>query len=273
MTNGKTVIRGGVGIFHDSNVFWVRLQERFLTGPSGNGRGPIPGSLVGLDFVNPIPFSGANLMTQLPLIRAKLQSRLGDGTDLAVRGVEVFKQANGLFDPNTVIGYAANSTIGVQHELKPNLVVSADFIMRRSIHFGGLNETFVYDRNRFERRRVTSENKETGAVTNVRDPIIPLCTGAQGLNPKAVCSQGGINVTESSANFRYTALHVKVDKRFAERYQFTGSYALSRFTGFNEVIEYNDLFAGDGYISQTERTASPSAGYWNCRATRAGRAF
>ena len=114
---GKTVIRGGVGIFHDSNVFWVRLQERFLTGPSGNGRGPIPGSLVGLDFVNPTPFSGANLMTQLPGIRAEFQRRLGDGTDLAVRGVEVFKQANGLFDPNTVIGYAVNSTIGVQREL------------------------------------------------------------------------------------------------------------------------------------------------------------
>jgi hypothetical protein len=125
--------------------------------------------------------------------------------------------------------------------------------MRRSIHFGGLNETFVYDRNRFERRRVTLENTETGEVTNVRNPIIPLCTGAQGLNPKAVCSQGGINVTESSANFRYTALHVKVDKRFAERYQFTGSYALSRFTGFNEVIDYDDLFAGDGYLS-SDRT-------------------
>lgn len=252
--NGKTVIRGGAGIYHDSNVFFVRLQERFLTGPSGNGRGPIPGSLVGLDFPNPAPFSGQSLLTQLPAIRAGLQSLLGDGTDLAVRGVEVFKTANGLFDPNTVIGYAANTTIGVQRELMPNLVVTADFIMRRSIHFGGLNEVFVYDRNRFERRRVISENTGTGAVTSVRDPVIPLCTStAQARNPKAICSQGVLRVTESSANFRYTALHVKVDKRFAERYQFTGSYALSRFTGFNEVIDANNLFAGDGYI-ESDRT-------------------
>jgi|RhiMethySRZTD1v2_1073278.scaffolds.fasta_scaffold34372_2 carboxypeptidase family protein len=252
--NGKTVIRGGAGIYHDSNVFYVRLQERFLTGPSGNGRGPIPGSLVGLDFPNPVPFSGQNLMTQLPLIRSSLQSQLGDGTNLAVRGVEVFKTANGLFDPNTVVGYAANTTIGVQRELKPNLVVTADFIMRRSIHFGGLNETFVYDRNRFERRRVISTNPTTGAVTSVRDPVIPLCTSsAQAMNPKAICSQGVLRVTESSANFRYTALHVKVDKRFAERYQFTGSYALSRFTGFNEVIDANNLFAGDGYL-ESDRT-------------------
>ncbi len=252
---GKTVIRGGAGIYHDSNVFWVRLQERFLMGPSGNGRGPIPGSLVGLDFTNPTPFSGAALMTQLPTIRAGLQAQLGDGTNLAVRGVEVFKQADGLFDPNTVIGYAANTTIGVQRELRPNLVVTADFVMRRSIHFGGLNEVFVYDRNHYERRRVTGgPNPLTGEVTNVRDPLIPLCTSsAQALNPKALCSQGVFNVTESSANYRYTALHVKVDKRYADRYQFTGSYALSRFTGFNEVIDYNNKFAGDGYIS-SDRT-------------------
>ena len=251
---GKTVIRGGAGIYHDSNVFWVRLQERFLTGPSGNGRGPIPGSLAGLDFANPTPFSGAALLTQLPTIRAGFQRQLGDGTNLAVRGVEVFKTANGLFDPNTVIGYAANTTIGVQRELASNLVVTADFIMRRSIHIGGLNETFLYDRNRYERRRVISTNPDTGAVTNVRDPIIPLCTStAQALNPKAICSQGVLRVSESSANFRYTALHVKVDKRFAERYQFTGSYALSRFTGFNEVIDANNLFAGDGYVS-SDRT-------------------
>ncbi|HKQ73152.1 MAG TPA: TonB-dependent receptor [Blastocatellia bacterium] len=250
---GKTVIRGGAGIYHDSNVFYVRLQERFLMGPSGNGRGPIPGSLVGLDFTNPTPFSGTMLMTQLPTIRATLQSRLGDGTNLAVRGVEVFKQANGLFDPNTVIGYAGNTAIGIQQELAPNLVVTADFIMRRSIHFGGLNELFVYDRNRFERRRATSINPDTGQVSNVRDPIVPLCAGAQALDPKAICSQGGFNVTESSANFRYTGLHVKVDRRFSDRYQFTGSYALSRFTGFNEVIDYNNLFAGDGYIG-SDRT-------------------
>ena len=42
--NQKTVIRGGGGIYHDSNVFWTRLVERAYTGPTGNGRYIIPGS-------------------------------------------------------------------------------------------------------------------------------------------------------------------------------------------------------------------------------------
>jgi Carboxypeptidase regulatory-like domain len=255
MKNGKTVIRGGAGIYHDSNIFYVRLPERFLTGPSGNGRGSIPGSLAGLDFTNPTLFSGNRLLSMLPSIRSNFASLLGDGKNLDVRGVETFKTASRLFDPNTVIGYATNTTIGIQREVAHNLVVTADFIMRRSLHFGGLNDTFNYDRNRFDRRRITAIDPVSGAVSNVRNPIIPLCGPAavstppnlNPLNPDAICSQGAFETSESSANYRYTGLHVRVDKRFSERYQFTASYALSRFTGFNEVINFDNLFEADGY--------------------------
>jgi hypothetical protein len=40
---------------------------------------------------------------------------------------------------------------------------------------------------------------------------------------------------------------VKVDKRFSDRYLFTGSYALSRYTGFNGVINPDNFFQADGY--------------------------
>src|SRR5262249_59288688 len=66
-----------------------------------------------------------------------------------------------------------------------------------------------------------------------------------------------ISVSESSANYRYTALHVKVDKRFSSRYQFTASYALSKFTGFNGfgngLVSLDDHFAGEGYQSSDRR--------------------
>src|SRR5262249_49219688 len=47
----KTVLRGGGGIYYDSNFFYSRLRERSVIGPAGNGLVVVPGSLV----PNPIP--------------------------------------------------------------------------------------------------------------------------------------------------------------------------------------------------------------------------
>jgi len=264
--NQKTVIRGGGGIYHDSNVFWTRLVERAYTGPTGNGRYIIPGSAFptrsdNRSLQNPF-LTGQVILGQLPAIRNGLSTFIGDGSNLSVRGAERIKTTGdagfgGIFDPNTVTGYAANMSVGVQREMAQNLVLQADFVMRRSIHFGGLHNTFIYDRNHFNRASISAVNPVTGRGSTITSPIIPLCTGAQALNPNAQCSQGIISVSESSANYRYTALHVKVDKRFSTAYQFTASYALSKFTGFNGfgngAVSLDDHFAGDGYQGSDRR--------------------
>jgi hypothetical protein len=48
-------------------------------------------------------------------------------------------------------------------------------------------------------------------------------------------------------------LHVKVDRRFANRFQFTASYALSRYTTWNGVINLNDWQESYG-INDGDRT-------------------
>lgn len=274
--NGKTVIRGGGGILHDSNVFFTRLNERAYTGPSGNGRYIIPGALFdtpALSFTQmasvPTNFRGANLLALLPTLRTQIATQLGDGTNLAVRGIETVK-TNGLagfgalFDPtNSVTPYTIQLSAGVQREIASNLTVQADFVMRRGVKFGGLHNNFVMDRNRFNRPRVIATNPTTGAVTFVPDPVIPLCTGATPAlnprNPQAQCSTGPINVSHGGANSRYTGLHLKVDKRFANRYLFVGSYALSKFTGWNvgtgtnEIISFSDFNASDDYQASDRR--------------------
>jgi Carboxypeptidase regulatory-like domain/TonB dependent receptor len=241
---GRTVIRGGAGIYHDSNLFWTRLVERAYTGPSGNGRYIIPGEFFTVPNVGrllfdrtPTNFRGANLMQILPALRAGIQSQIGTGKDLSVRGIEVFKTSGdrgfgGINDPGTVTPYSINLTGGIQHEVAPNMVFQADFVMRRSLKFGGLHDTFIYDRNRFN---------------SLNGPVLPRCAPENAFNPRAICSNGAINVSHSGAMFRYTGLHLKLDKRFTNRYLFVASYALSRFMGHNGIINLDNLYEADDY--------------------------
>jgi len=266
---GKTVIRGGGGIYHDSNLFWTRLNERAYTGPSGNGRYIIPGTIFvsaafpnGLQFASfPTAFSGTNLAAQLPTLRAQAQALLGNGTNNAVRGIEAVKTTGeqgfgGLFDANLVIPYAANASIGVQRELARNLVVQADLVMRRSVKFGGLHNEFIVDRNRYNRAAIT-QLLPNGRGSTAPNPVIPLCVGAQALNPQAQCSTGPIAVSQNGSNYRYTGLHVKVEKRFSNRYMFAATYALSKFTGFNGlgngVYNLDNFYEADDYQGSDRR--------------------
>ena len=113
-------------------------------------------------------------------------SELGNGTDPTVSTVQVIKQADQLFGPNHTTAYAIHVNAGMQQELSPSLTLSADYVMRRYVHMGGFQSVFSVDRNRFNRPRVIGMDPNTGVVSFVRDPVIPLCTPAQAaaLNPK-----------------------------------------------------------------------------------------
>lgn len=249
LRGGKTVIRGGGGVYHDSNVFWTRLVERAYTGPSGNGRYIIPGSFFGLDNTTQpnAAITGGLFLAQYPTLLATVNGLLGNGKDLSVRGVERLKTTGdrgfgGIFSPDTETSYSINTSIGAQHDLGHNMVLQADYVMRRTVHIGGLHNAFIYDANRFNRPAALG------------GPVIrPCASQAEFLNPKAQCSIGAINISISGANYRYSGLHVKLNKRFSDKYLFVASYALSRFTGFNGVINYDNFFEADG-VQDADRT-------------------
>jgi hypothetical protein len=121
----------------------------------------------------------------------------------------------------------------------------------------------IVDQNEYDRFVKTTNAAGTAVYT--RTPVIPLCVGAQAADPKALCSNGAIAVSHSSANFRYTGLHVKVDKRFSDRYLFVASYALSKYTGFNGfangVVDLNNYHAGDDYQGSDRRHRLTFSGF------------
>ena len=266
--NGRTVIRGGGGLYRDeANLLW-KARDRAFIGPSGSGRVIVDGSVAGLSFTStPTGFSGADLMPVLPGLRSNLAARFGDGNDLSVRGIEVIKQGDQIVDPLATTGYSIHLNAGVQRELKPNLVLTADYVMRRYLHVGPLQGVFIVDRNRFNRPKVTGVDPSTGVVSFVRDPVIPLCSPAQAnaLDPNDNCSTGPINIFESGANYRYQGLHLKLEKRYSSGLQFTLGYALAMNTGFiweNGFTSYDDHRLSYGNMSGHRRHRLTLSGVW-----------
>jgi len=250
----KTVIRGGTGIYNASpNSFYTRLGERGFLGPAGNGLVPLDSSLVPnpfagqtipgtgvpaqpatLRFTQPTTFSGQDAASLIASIRSQLASRWGTGQDISIRGIEVTKQAvgasgEGIFMSDLTTGYTFHVTAGVQREIARNLILTADFVMRRGVHFGGTEAGFGVDVNHFTRPKVTAVNPTTGVVTFTQDPVIPVCTTAQLATPKFPCSSSVILAYWSGISTRYTGLLMKLNKRFSNGWQFTASYALSRY--------------------------------------------
>jgi hypothetical protein len=228
---GKTVIRAGAGIFYD--FFYQGIEgERVLLGRPGLGRQTILGSaiantLTGIQGVpigaplaftgSPTLFTGANLMSILPAIRAGLSSTLANA-DPTLRSIQVTKQAGGsnagLFPTDVPSWSAQHFNLGVQREIARDFVLTTDFVFRHFIH-GGLGPGGL-DQNHFN---------------SVSGPVIPKCTAAQQNDPLAQCSTGPILVWAATSNQTYKGLLVRADKRFSHGFQMLGSYAWSSNIG------------------------------------------
>jgi hypothetical protein len=121
--------------------------------------------------------------------------------------------------------------VGVQRELAPDFVLSADSVFRHFIH-GGMGISGL-DLNHFN---------------SVQGPVIHGCLGNQQNDPRALCSTGPIQVWQSSSNQTYKGLLVRAEKRFTHHFQMLASYAWSSNIGTpgGGVANPNAPFAPSG---------------------------
>jgi hypothetical protein len=246
--SSKTVIRGGFGIYYDTEYLYRRLQERAFTGPVGNGRIQYPtGGLINTfpgifnisTGVTPVPIGApvpANSLSnltlaqylqlqnaQLPAITASLAPK--NLNDLSIRNIDISKAGNQLYPKDYPVQRGLHFNLGVQHQLRTDMVLSVDFVRRVYLNVL-LGEM---DLNRYER-----------FINGVRSPVIPACTGNQASIVGFPCSTGAITFWVPAARQVYNAMLVKLDKRFAHRTQFTVSYALQDQHGYNTIYDLDN---------------------------------
>jgi Carboxypeptidase regulatory-like domain len=276
-SDNKTVVRGGAAIYYDTWDVFNRLIERALMGPIGTGRVLLPDTLLssitlagcsfpgtapttlgsqptcfnGLDFYN--PQTGRGLLTSVtgnpsvPTCADPSRGGLGcallgqaKALDPSASNIQLFKTApmNSLIPQNFRLDYSEHVSLGVERQLRDDLMLSADFVFRQFLH--------------------TQMGTDLNHYYSTAGPVIPACTSFNDvLNPMTPCSNGEIEANISGGTSHYIGLLMSLNKRFSHRTSGTLSYAYADQTGFNGVT------SGIGVIDLNNWGASygPQAGH------------
>ncbi|PWU05121.1 MAG: hypothetical protein C5B51_15380 [Terriglobia bacterium] len=255
----KTVIRGGGGLYWDTQGVWQQFRQDASIGPVGDGRITLAASAFTNIFPNiyvlgpsgaqplalgaPLPVNAVSNLTfgqfiqimnqQVPAIEARLFANPVTHGAYSTSGIQLTKQGVEIYPAEFPLVHSYQTSIGFQRELGHDMVLSADWARRQGVHTN-LGEL---DLNRFAR------------TADGLPPVIPRCAVTPDFNLDHQCSTGGITFWVPEGRSVYNGLLVKLQKRFSHRYHFIASYALQSLmqtsTGGN-VVNLDNYFASYG---------------------------
>jgi hypothetical protein len=290
--SGKTAIRGGIGIFYE-NAIWNNVEfdapERYATGDFGQYPEacgavntpygvPIPGGMLTPTFcatASGAPVAIGTVANQIAAFQKQYQKDFPFnpnapnpnfvGTLLANGGT--FPEGD-MFDPNYRTPRSVQMNIGIQRQIRPGMVLSADFVRNVQTHYLlGIDENQAGNVQYFNEaaalQAINATNLEFGSTPGVAGIPVAIQNGAMmtdyagnGLTSSAdfdvacgtftpggyPCAFGGKNPNAPPLNFLrsvgrsvYDGLQTKLVEnvpspfRGVKMLNFQVAYALSRF--------------------------------------------
>ncbi len=233
---GKTIVRGGYGMFYAQIPFVIDYVVQSLNEIDGVRQ--IPQVLTTLNAANPLAINGPiNIFRTLRaqgVIGIPNTTRTITPADLAQFGIIVSQ--TGPRSPLTVLfradptyrnPRAQQGSIGVEHEFSPGFSVSAGYVWALTQFITRARDINLLDRPIGPRgiREWSAASGCTGAaiVTCFRNPLL-----FQEI------------IYESAASANYNGLIVEFQKQFSGNFAIAGNYTLSE--AFDQVTDYNSDF-------------------------------
>ena len=217
--NGKSVIRGGYGIFYNRTIlgavddtleFGKFTTSNVVTFPANSAD---PGPSAGRLPTDPYLVNGPTVN------RALLNAAYPSGVAVRNNGVVIFDS------PDRRLPYAHQFTLGYERELTPTLGLHVDYVR-------AINKDMFLARNLNPALRV--DTSRTGALTR---------SDAFGVLGQPYTQQ--VWVMENNGDADYNALDISLEKRYANKWSGRISYSLSKSIGTgNDQADKNLYQAG-----------------------------